>query len=982
MSKYYELYETGPQKASGAAAIKSMQSDRSIDNLLDTIIGRIASAEQRQTDALDQMQERIARLSEGAKSARHQVPDEFRDAFSQVERSILRLADQIAYTETASLTSGDDAAIENEDFERLLDGKIVSERAGLAPQAQAAAQLTDNPKASSVSPLRSALSGNEASENSVHPMANADPYDFADQATAGNPDEPWDSGSAEELTRLYETGAAGLPYEASNGDALYSQESTVEYMASTSLQAMAAIATFDGARTAQQTEASSTPHPVIESRIEKAWLEDRFAEVAIRVEHILTKNRSEESIPDISERFEVLEERFGEAVIDLATRSDVASLGDVEACIAAMAEQLERTQVELSRISDIEAQIQVLASRVSDERLKALVDPLPAVEAPVIDAEQIADVIAARLALQHAEDHVPSETGIDKREIEELKNLVRTLVSEQRNEGEHTSTILDTMQQAMIRLLDRMDAVEDANSPVPGRQNITTASQPQESTPPTERAPLQTQERASERIVEEPVKRSTNEEAAHREDLSSGVSPSVGSPSFEDYKPRRATPEGEDADQNEPAALASHASAPPERQQFMAAARRTAQQANIRAKMEEGQDGVVDDDEFDAGEHHQDKDVTSVKSSSTKVRILAAALAIIAVGLGATKLFMISPGTVTSKTQKQEMLGHNATNPPAPANTHAPASPASSKKSGRGAANQGIIQPVGVAVDPSRSIVTTADLIRQQRHRQYARWSSGIGASQPIATSVPASLIPTSPTPSADPVTMGANAKRSIALPNALVGPLSLRLAAANGEPSAEFEVGARFAEGKGIQQDFKEAVKWYRRAATRSFALAQYRLATLYERGLGVAKDLARAKIWYQRAAGQGNVKAMHNLAVLSAGSSNGRPDYGTAARWFEQAANRGLKDSQFNLAILHESGLGVHRDINKAYQWFGIAARGGDKKASGRQGQIARQMKAEDISRADKSVAVWRRKSTSRLANDPHYAGEYWKKRTKTRG
>jgi len=118
-------------------------------------------------------------------------------------------------------------------------------------------------------------------------------------------------------------------------------------------------------------------------------------------------------------------------------------------------------------------------------------------------------------------------------------------------------------------------------------------------------------------------------------------------------------------------------------------------------------------------------------------------------------------------------------------------------------------------------------------------------------------------------------------MPPALIGPTSLRLAAAEGDPSAEFEVAARFAEGKGIRQDFKQAARWYQRSASQGFALAQYRLGTLYERGLAVSADLARARVWYARAAELGNVKAMHNLAVLSAGRDRSTPDYTTAAHW-----------------------------------------------------------------------------------------------------
>jgi localization factor PodJL len=226
------------------------------------------------------------------------------------------------------------------------------------------------------------------------------------------------------------------------------------------------------------------------------------------------------------------------------------------------------------------------------------------------------------------------------------------------------------------------------------------------------------------------------------------------------------------------------------------------------------------------------------------------------------------------------------------------------------------------------------------------------------------------------PASESAGTQRSD-LPPALIGPNSLRLAAAKGDPSAEFEVGARFAEGKGVPQDFKQAVDWYTRAAGRGLAIAQYRLATLYERGLGVKADPGRAKAWYGRAAELGNVKAMHNLAVMAAGHSQGGQDYATAVRWFTEAADRGLADSQYNLAILHESGLGTPKDPKLAYVWLSLASRGGDKEAMRRRDVIKKSLPADALRSADEMVAGWSMKPTDLLANEAKAAGEAWKMR-----
>jgi hypothetical protein len=52
------------------------------------------------------------------------------------------------------------------------------------------------------------------------------------------------------------------------------------------------------------------------------------------------------------------------------------------------------------------------------------------------------------------------------------------------------------------------------------------------------------------------------------------------------------------------------------------------------------------------------------------------------------------------------------------------------------------------------------------------------------------------------------------------------------------FLTGERYYSGKGVPQDFAEAVKWYRKAAEQDNATAQYTLGVCYDNGRGVAKD------------------------------------------------------------------------------------------------------------------------------------------------
>ena len=57
-------------------------------------------------------------------------------------------------------------------------------------------------------------------------------------------------------------------------------------------------------------------------------------------------------------------------------------------------------------------------------------------------------------------------------------------------------------------------------------------------------------------------------------------------------------------------------------------------------------------------------------------------------------------------------------------------------------------------------------------------------------------------------------------------------------------------ATGKGVQQDFAEAVTWYRRAADQGYLEAQYNLGSMYANGRGMRQDFAEAYMWLTLAA------------------------------------------------------------------------------------------------------------------------------------
>lgn len=194
-----------------------------------------------------------------------------------------------------------------------------------------------------------------------------------------------------------------------------------------------------------------------------------------------------------------------------------------------------------------------------------------------------------------------------------------------------------------------------------------------------------------------------------------------------------------------------------------------------------------------------------------------------------------------------------------------------------------------------------------------------------------------------------------------------LREAALEGSPAALFEIGSRYADGRGVARDPKLAARWFEQAAALGHGPSQYRLGSLYREGKGLPKDSTLAFQWFDRAAAQGHILAMHNAAVLLAEGVHGAPDYAGAALWFKRAAEHGIKDSQFNVAILFARGLGVNQDLGEAYRWFAISAAQGDQDAGKKRDDIAARLTKEQLAKEVERVKAFKANKPNSLANDP---------------
>jgi localization factor PodJL len=363
---------------------------------------------------------------------------------------------------------------------------------------------------------------------------------------------------------------------------------------------------------------------------------------------------------------------------------------------------------------------------------------------------------------------------------------------------------------------------------------------------------------------------------------------------------------------------------------FIAAARRAAQAAAAQQQEGKGRGAKA---------AHRAKGDNGSSNITSKIRPLLVGASVVVIVLGTFKMAMT--------------LLDTGTPPPMPTVEHQSEAPANTLSPADSAA-----KPAAPAPSAPAPSMTSPTPIGKQSLNNAAPADATPSVAIPQATaSAPPTLISDSDITGAIPggkkagmaqVPQGENLPELIASPK-------LRSAALKGDATAAYEIGVRYAEGKGVPQNLDEAAKWIDRAAQAGIIPATFRLGTFYEKGLGVKKDTDLARRYYTQAAERGNAKAMHNLAVLDADGGGKGANYKSASQWFRKAADRGVADGQFNLGILYARGIGVEQNLAESFKWFSLAAAQGDADAAGKRDDIAKRLDAQSLAAAKLAIQTF---------------------------
>lgn len=159
----------------------------------------------------------------------------------------------------------------------------------------------------------------------------------------------------------------------------------------------------------------------------------------------------------------------------------------------------------------------------------------------------------------------------------------------------------------------------------------------------------------------------------------------------------------------------------------------------------------------------------------------------------------------------------------------------------------------------------------------------------------------------------------------------------------------------------YRFALRVARPTADRGDPRAQSLLGLMYYNGRGVERDEREAMKWFRSAAEQGDSIAQLYVGLMFAEGKTVPQDYSEAARWYQIAANRGNAEAQYNLGILYATGDGLPQDNVLAHMWFNLAAAHFNSsiardRATGNRDSVEKKMSPDQIAQAQALAGQWR--------------------------
>ena len=169
----------------------------------------------------------------------------------------------------------------------------------------------------------------------------------------------------------------------------------------------------------------------------------------------------------------------------------------------------------------------------------------------------------------------------------------------------------------------------------------------------------------------------------------------------------------------------------------------------------------------------------------------------------------------------------------------------------------------------------------------------------------------------------------------------------------AGFTEGASAYNNKNYALAYKEILP----LAKTGNADAQHLLGLMYYMGRGLPQDYKQAMFWHRKAAEQGKADAQYVVGAMYYTGNAVLQDHKQAVSWFRKAAEQNHAEAQQVLGLMYRYHMGgVQQDNVIAYMLWNLAAANGNSNAADQRAAVVRKMTHEQVEEGQALSAKWK--------------------------
>jgi uncharacterized protein len=173
---------------------------------------------------------------------------------------------------------------------------------------------------------------------------------------------------------------------------------------------------------------------------------------------------------------------------------------------------------------------------------------------------------------------------------------------------------------------------------------------------------------------------------------------------------------------------------------------------------------------------------------------------------------------------------------------------------------------------------------------------------------------------------------------------------AVQGDFKGQLYLGKMYERGQGTPQDYKEAARLFRISAEQKYDKAQFKMGSIFEEGVVVSQNLKEAVKWYVLSAEQGFAPAKIKLYELA------KKNLPQAVEFLRYDADIGITEAQRTLGEIYSQGLMLPANYSEAHMWFSIAILRGNKNVITDRNELEKKMSPSQIEEAQELARNWR--------------------------